>query len=105
MSQLAAELRTALNLASRDHDDTYEHSECDGIHDCIDWIVVTALRETGNLEADDDTIMSCIHWVMDEVLESLILKGYAEVSGVNENGELTFSSTAKAEQLFREIHG
>lgn len=49
-------------------------------------------------EVEDDeegeaVVKSCFEYVADEVLQSLILKGVMEFSGMDENGEMWYSLT------------
>lgn len=93
---LHPDLVRALEASSDEHEQTFRHQQCDGAHDCFDWIVISALTDTGLIDdVDDETIGACIDWVVNDTVESLILKGYVEPLGMNEDGEMTSGLTQK----------
>lgn len=82
----------------------FEHGRCrhtDAGH-CHSLIIAGALWRTDEFITDEEDYQEALYLVMDAALSSLVLRGFIEPSGIDENGEMTYGATAKGNQAVKE---
>lgn len=81
-------------------DEYYEHGQCrhTNVSHCHSLTLVGAMwRAEEDIDNDED-LTEAQTYLMDTVLSSLILRGFIEPAGMNEDGELTYQTTPKGNQ-------
>lgn len=83
------------NLKQALRDEYHEHGRCQhtDLAHCHALLLTGAMwRADEELETDED-YQEATTFIMDETLSSLILRGFIEPAGINEDGDFTYCAT------------
>lgn len=94
------------NLKQALRDEYQEHGQCkhtDVTH-CHALLLAGAVwRADEDLETEEDYEQASA-FIMDETLSSLILRGFIEPAGIDEQGDFTYQATPQGVQAVEERH-